>query len=138
MQLNTASIAVSFARQLETDSSAAYEELAKNNPGNQELFLSFVKENKRFITDVERAYYGVITDALEGCFSFNLESDKYAFPPTGNDPLRQALGMEETITRYYTEAAESSRGLMADVPRMFDLIVKKRSGRIARLKQLSG
>jgi hypothetical protein len=136
MQLNTASMAVSFAKQLETDSSAIYEEMAKSDQKNQELFLSFVKENKRFILDVERAYYGVITDALEGCFSFDLESDKYAFPPAGGGPAARALGIEDAISRYYREAAESSRGLMADVPRMFDLIAKKRASRIARLKSL--
>ena len=44
---------------------------------DKDVFLSFVKENGEYITQIERAYYGVITDAIEGCFAFNINPQEY-------------------------------------------------------------
>ncbi|HOW53037.1 MAG TPA: hypothetical protein PLR60_00180 [Syntrophorhabdaceae bacterium] len=142
MIINTCSGAISFSRKLETESAAFYEAAAGHFSGDAEMFSSFAIENKKFITQIERAYYGVITDAIEGCFAFDLETDGYelgdAFSgQTGRaDALKIAIEMEEKIINYYKEAAEQSKHLMADVPRSFNLVVKKRSGRIPRLKAL--
>jgi len=38
--------------------------------------------------------------------------------------------------KFYTIAAEQSKNLMADVPRSFMLVVKKRSERVPKLKAL--
>ena len=32
--------------------------------------ISFAKENKKNIANIERVYYGVITDAIEGSYAF--------------------------------------------------------------------
>ena len=143
MIIHTAAEGITLARNLENESARFYEELAKQLPQNAEIFLTFAKENKKYITQIERAYYGVITDAIEGCYAFNLESDKYKLDtavPDKAEPaavIAQAVKMEEKIVQFYDEAAEQSRSLMADVPRNFTIIAKKRDSRIAKLKTLS-
>jgi rubrerythrin len=145
MILNTASSVISLARQFETDSATFYEELSRKSEKNEkdsELFLTFAKENKKFITQVERAYYSVITDAIEGCYAFQLETDKYPIDislPEGtshSDVLNKAMTIEQTMINFYSDAAEQSKSLMADVPRAFKLVEKKRSSRIPTLKSL--
>lgn len=140
--IHTASEGVTLSKKLENDSAGFYEELAKRYSKEAESFLAFAKENKKNVVQIERSYYGVITDAIEGCYCFNLNPDDYALNtsiPEGNDrstALNQAVKMEEIIIKFYTDAAEQSRPLMADVPRTFSLIAKKRDGRLAKLKSL--
>jgi len=144
MSISTCSGAISFSRELETESAGFYEELAKKFEKEADLFLGFAKENKKFITQVERAYYGVITDALEGCFAFDLGTEQFEIKALLSGPadyagsLASALKIEEKIVEYYRVAAEQSKHLMADVPRSFTLVAKKRSERIARIKDLLG
>jgi hypothetical protein len=52
------------------------------------------------------------------------------------DAIAEALKMEETMLRFCQTAAEKSKHLMADVPRAFSLVAKKRSERIPKLKAL--
>jgi hypothetical protein len=44
--------------------------------------------------------------------------------------------MEEKILNFYHVAAEQSKHLMADVPRSFTLVAKKRNERIPKIKEL--
>ena len=142
MEINTASAAISFARKLEEDGVKLYEELAQRYPKNEDFFLAFAKENKKNIVQIERAYYGVITDALEGCFAFNMDTNEYmlktelaeaaSFP----EVLDKAVETEERMIKFYSDAAEQSKSLMADVPRAFTLIARKREGRGPKLKSL--
>lgn len=142
MEINTASATISFARKLEEDSTKFYEDLSQKYPKGEDVFFAFAKENRKNIVQIERAYYGVITDALEGCFAFNLNPDEYtlktelaeaaSFP----EALDQAVEIEEKMIKFYSDAAEQSKSLMADVPRAFMLIVKKREGREAKLRSL--
>jgi hypothetical protein len=143
MKLNTASTAISFAKKLEDDSAKVYQELAQRYLQGKEAFLAFAKENGQNKTAIDRAYYGVISDALEGCFSFEgIDTDDYAVeaPPAKGASLAAAVKalatMEERIMRFYQAGSESSRSLMADVPRAFDRISRKREERIERLKAL--
>lgn len=142
MQLNTSASVMSFAKQLEADSAALYETMAEKYPKAADLLLAFSRENRKYATMIERAYYGVITDALEGCFAFSVETDKYTFKREAGkglgytDALSQAVDMEEKIISFYTDAAEQSEALMADVPRTFLIVAKKRSGRKDRLRAL--
>jgi len=46
--------------------------------------------------------------------------------------------MEEKMLEFYGTAAEQSKHLMADVPRSFTLVAKKRSERVPKLKILLG
>jgi len=143
MELNTASETVSFARELETESAKFYENLAQKYAQGKEIFLSFAKENNKNIVQTERAYFGVISDALEGCFSFKgIDTDNYSIETTLSegrsyaDALNMAVALEEKIVKFYVDAAEVSKSLMADVPQAFERIAKKRNERILKLKSL--
>ncbi len=142
MGLNTASEVISFARRLEEEGASFYQELARRYPEKAEDFLSLARENEKNITQIERAYYGVITDALEGGFAFNINQEEYACstelsPGMGyTQALAKAIEMEEKMRRFYADAAEQSKSLMADVPRVFAQIARKREGRLSALKAL--
>ena len=141
MKLNTTSAVISFAKELEDNSVKFYENLIQKYPQDKETFLSFIKENKNNLVLVQRVYYEVITDALEGCFSFEgLDTDNYKFDnelPSHIDytqALKKAKEIEEKIQKYYLDAAEMSKSLMADIPRVFERIAKKRDKRMMHLE----
>ena len=144
MQLKTASEAISFARELEEYSAQFYQELAERDIGDGQTWLSFVKENGKNIVQIERAYYGGISDALEGCFAFDINRDEFTFktelPPEASyaQALDRALEMEEKIRKFYSAAAKQSKLLMADVPRAFTMVAGKRDNRISMLKSFLG
>jgi hypothetical protein len=140
MIIHTASEGITLARKLETDSAAFYEALAAGNAADAGTLRTFAGENKKNIAQIERAYYGVITDALEGGYALNLDADNYVLDTVQKasyaDALKQAAALEEKIVDFYTVAAEQSRALMADVPRTFLLVAKKREARKAKLQEL--
>ena len=142
MQINTCSGAISLSRELENESAKFYQELSKRFEKDKDLFLTFAKENAKYVTQIERAYYGVITDAIEGCFAFDLNPEDYQIKAVPSkdvsytDALKEALAIEEKILKFYGVAAEQSKHLMADVPRNFTLVAKKRNERIPKLKEL--
>ena len=138
MKLHTCSEVVSLARNLETESGKTYEQLAKDYPEQGALFASYAQENRKNIVIVERAYYGVITDAIEGCFAFQIDPGDYALDTTVatgyTEALKKAILIEDSLIRYYSDAAEQGKVLMADVPRTFAALVKKRLVRRATLQ----
>ena len=142
MILNTTSSVISFAKQLETETAKFYEDLAEKHAEAKDVFMSIAKDNSKAITQIERAYYNVITDAIEGCFAFELETDNHRIETgmsnnTGfAEALRKAIDIEEKMIAFYAVAAEQSSSLMADVPRAFRLTIKKRNDRIQMLKSL--
>jgi rubrerythrin len=142
MQLNTSASVISFAKQLEADSAAFYEKMAEKYPKAADLFLAFSRENGKYTVMIQRAYYGVITDAIEGCFAFSVETHKYTFE---REPakelgyaaaLNQAIDMEQKLVSFYTDAAEQSEAFMADVPRTFLIVARKRKDRKDKLGTL--
>jgi rubrerythrin len=143
MKLQTCSETIGFAKKLENEASKFYEDLSTQYTKNKDAFLSFVEENNRYVVQIERAYYSVITDAIEGGFAFDLDPYEYTFrtklPENASyaDALAKALEIEEKIIKFYSDAAEHSMSLMADVPRNFAIIAKKRKNRIQKLKSLS-
>jgi len=98
--------------------------------------------NRKNIVQIERVYYGVISDAIEGCFSFKIHPDEYIneIDLTENtrysDALNGIIEMEEKTIEFYSDAADQSESLLADVPRVFTIISKKRSNRIPKLESL--
>ncbi len=141
MIIHTTAEGISMARQLENDSTAFYKAAAVKYPELGEALLSFVQENRKFITNIERAYYGVITDAIEGCFALDLETDRYILEldldalSGRTDFINQSVRNEEKIIRFYLEAGEQSK-LMSDVSRSLTLTAKKRQPRLARLSEM--
>jgi len=147
LKLNTCSAVLSFVTKLEEETAKFYENLAEKYSEGRETFLSFSKDNRKNKTVVERAYYGVISDALEACFSFGLntgglDSEAYSVrteiskDASYKDALKTMIKIEETVQKAYTDAAALSEGLMADVPRAFKIMAKKRGERVARLRAL--
>jgi len=142
MEINTASAAISFARKLEEESARFYEELSLRYVQDKDIFLSFAEENGKNIVQVERAYYEAITDALEGCFSFKINPADYAFKTevadriSYSEALERSIEIEGKIIGFYSAAAEQSQSLVADVPRAFTLIAKKRDKRRSIVESL--
>jgi len=143
VEINTASEAISFSQKLEDDGAHFYQDLAQRHTEGKELFLSLAKENAKNIVQVKRAYYGVISDAIEACFSFEgIDTDDYSIDTklpkdmSYSDALRAAVAIEEKTVGFYSKAGEVSKSLMADVPRAFEIVVKKRDKRISRLRAL--
>ena len=142
MNLRTASETLSFIRELEEKAAKFYEDLAGRFPEKKEDFLSFAKENRRYNKQIQMAYQSVITDAIEGCYAFDLEAENYTFetdlPDRASlaDAATKALAIEEKILDCYTLGTEQSGALLADVPRNFKMVLKKRGKRLERLKAL--
>ena len=143
MKLNTTSAVISFSKELEDNSVKYYENLIQKYPQNKEIFLSFIKENKKNVVSVQRVYQEVISDAIEGCFSFeDLDTDAYTFDTelpkdlSYSDVLEKAIKIEERIQKYYSDSAEMSKSLMADIPRVFERIAKKRDKRKMELESI--
>lgn len=142
MVLNTCSQVMSLAKEFEGKSANFYRDLSTRFYKEKDLFLSFADENEGHVTDIERAYYGVITDAIEGCFAFNLKTEDYVFKTelaekaAYREALARAMEIEDRIIKFYSDAAEQSKSLMADVPRAFRLVAKKRNDRKAKLMSL--
>ena len=142
MTLNTASEVISLSRKLEEESKSFYQALAQRHPELSEHFLSFAKENEKYTREVERVYYGVITDALEGGFTFRIEPGDYRISTKLQEEisLARAIGtaikMEEKLQKFYMYSAKQSKSLMADIPRAFAQIVRKRQNRIEELRAM--
>ncbi|MBN2061160.1 MAG: hypothetical protein JW882_12175 [Deltaproteobacteria bacterium] len=142
MKLRTTAETISFLKSLEDQSAGFYEDMVDRYSKDEDLLLSCAKENKSFVDQIQRAYYSVISDALEGCFSFDLEMDDYVLETdfsgeaSYKDALNQVIRMEEKILDFYETAADQSMSLMADVPRNLKLVAKKRKKRIPKLQAL--
>jgi hypothetical protein len=142
--LNTASAVIRFVTTLEDETTVFYEKLAEKYPEGKETFLSFSKENRKNKVAVERAYYGVITDALEACFSFKdgIDSNEYSVntnlpeDTSYSDAIKVALDIEGNIQKYYVDTASLSEGLMADVSIVFKMMAKKRANRMVKLREI--
>ncbi len=144
MKLQTASSCISFAKGLEEQSAKFYQGLSQRYAEGEDVFLSFAMKNKKNGVQIERVYYEVITDAIEGCFAFEIDSGEYEIDTSLEDKasyadaLAKAIEIEEKMKRFYEDAAEQSKSLMADVPRVFVRIATKRGERIAGLEALLG
>jgi len=142
MKLHTASEVISFAKELENQSARFYENLSRRYARDEDFFQSLAKENGKNIVQIKTAYYSVITDAIEGCFAFDIDSDEYmletelADKGSYLDALDKAVGIEEKMIKFYSDAAQQSKSMMADVSRNFVIVANKRNKRIPKLKSL--
>ena len=142
MKLQTASETISFVKDLEEKSAEFYEDVSRRYSKDEDILLAFAGENRKYFKQIQRAYYSVISDAIEGCYAFNLDSEEYAFETTlaedagYADALARAIEIEEKILDFYHVAADQSMSLMADVPRNFKIVAKKRKKRIPTLQSL--
>ena len=142
MKLNTASAAVRFAKQLEDETRDLYERVSERFPHWQPTLAPFIRENKRNAGSIDRAYIGVVSDALDTQFAFEgIDTDDYGIvtdlPDSPNQVTAVLASNEETIIAFYRAAANSSRDLLADVPRAFERIASKRLRRAEALRALT-
>ena len=142
MELNTASAAVRFAKQLEDDSRDLYERVSDRYAEWQPDLATFIRENKRNVGSIDRAYIGVVSDALDTQFAFEgIDTDDYELatdlPGSPVEVVAVLAANEETIIAFYRAASDSSRDLLADVPRAFDRITSKRLRRAESLRALA-
>lgn len=139
--IKTSSEAISYARELESRGREFYEELARLFPQHAEEFSAFADENRKFSKHIERVYYSVITDAIEGGYAFSLSPEIYEtdFSIDAGLSLPEAVEtakkVEEKAISFYQDAAEQSLSLMADIPRAFKFVAGKR---VKRLNKLPG
>jgi rubrerythrin len=142
MKLNTASQVISFSRKLEEDGVSFYESLARQYTRDSEVLLGFARENRKNIMRVERAYYGAITDALEGTFAFDINPDEYAIEADApqnvayTDVISIANEMERKTAGFYNQAAEQAKSLLVDIPRVFLTMSRLRDDRQQKLADL--
>lgn len=141
MELNTAASVISYISKIEQNSGKLYEKWAEKDEKLRETFSSFIKENKKNESNIKRAYYSVISDALETGFSFKGLKADVMLPQLGDNAspaeiLRASIELEQSIQGFYIKAADLSKSLMADVPRAMKRVAKTRDQRKEKLRSL--
>ena len=142
MRIHTSSEGVTLAKHLEMESAQFYEEVAKQHPEVADAFRAFASENRKNVRHIERTYYGVISDAIEGCFCLDLEPDDFKLDTTiqafsaHEIAVGHATRIEERILAFYTAAEAQMATLMADLTRAFGQLAKKRRKRLLALSEL--
>ena len=143
--LNTTSAFITFHGKLEDETGAFYRRLASSGsyPEAEEAFLALAKENGKHKEMVLRTYREVVTDAFEGGFPlFPLDEEDYRvqteLPEDASlsDVLKRATEIEEKSRRFCTDAAKSTRGLMADIPQAFEWVARAKARREKELQSL--
>lgn len=141
--LRTCSQAIDFSQQLEEASASFYEQHAGGDSEISELFALFSTQNRKLATSIKRAYFSSISDAIEGCFAFQLEQDNYGIgallsePANPGEAVARAIELEQTIARYYRDASEQSKALLPEVSRSFAVAASRRTSRIETLGALA-
>ena len=137
MKLNTMAAVMSFVSKVENDSASFYQDWAVEFAELEDVFSAWSKENRTFDKRVKQTYFGVITDAIESTFSFaKLDTSNYELDPSLpggaslQDVWKKAEDIETIMEGFYLDAAQQSEGLMADLPRLFKKIAKKRADRL--------
>jgi rubrerythrin len=144
MRLTTASEVIRFATEVEKRNEDVYHLLGERYPDKRDAFARFAKQSKKNGIQVQRAYNEVVTDAIETAYSFDnldVEEELGAMDiPEGmplDEAIQQVVAVEQEVSAFYHSSAEMSKGLLADVPRMFERIVRKRKKRMDELHALA-
>jgi rubrerythrin len=142
MECITAASVITYVSKIELDTATLYEQWGKLHEKLRELFDAFAKANRKNETRVKRAYYSVVSDALETGFCFkDLKADivipEFSKGASVSEVLNQAVTLEKEILDFYVKAANSSRALLADVPRQMDKVSQERIKRVEQLKAMA-
>jgi hypothetical protein len=139
MELKTASSVVNCIVSLEADCASLYSQCAARFADLKPLFEKLAKGNAKFAKRIKKVYYSSVTDALETNFSFEgLEADIVIPgkpPASAQEALAMLLGVENKIQAFYSNAAEQSQVLLADVPKAMQRVAMERKKRIAELEK---
>ena len=142
MDMNTAASVITYISRLERESAKLYDEWAEVHEKLREPFAGFARENKKNEQRVKRAYYGVVSDALETAFCFKELRSDIILPEVGKETtitevLDLAVRLENGIKSFYEEAARLSKALLPDVPREMQKVAFARESRIRDLLAIS-
>jgi len=142
MECTTAASVITYVSKIELDSAKLYEQWVGLFDRFRNSFEAFAKQNKKNEQRVKRAYYSVVSDALETGFCFkDLRADivipEFSEEATVSEVLNSALKLEKEILDFYVKAANSSRALLADVSRQMDKVSQERTKRVEHLQALA-
>jgi hypothetical protein len=142
MECTTAASVITYVSKIELDSATLYEQWGKLDGKLREFFDVFAKVNRKNEQRVKRAYYSVVSDALETGFCFkDLRTDivipEFSRGASVSEVLNLAVALEKEILHFYVKAANSSRALLADVSRQMDKVSQERARRVAQLQTMT-
>ena len=142
MPLTNFGAILNFAETVEREDKQFYETAltVDATAGYRDLFADLAKEGKKNLSLVQRTRRENVTEMiLEPIRDFV----RTGYLVSGTDPavkqtdeiLAAAISLEDRAVRYYADAAEKIRAL-PEVSRALKTLAKKRSKRLARLKDL--
>jgi hypothetical protein len=142
MECSTAASVISYVSSLELQSAKLYEEWANLHQELRDPLESFAKTNRKNEQRVKRAYYSVVSDALETGFCFKDLKADIALPALtreakASEILNLAITLEHEITDFYGKAANSSKAMLADVSRQMEKVAQDRRKRIEQLQSMA-
>ena len=132
--LNTAASVISYVSKVEDESARFYTVVSQKDRSIGKLFSEFPRENKKYETNVKRAYYNMVSDALETGFCFQDLNDDIRIP----DPnvqvdrsvlLNASLQLETALLQFYRKAALAAKSLLGDLSRAMANVVRSREKR---------
>jgi hypothetical protein len=142
MECTTAAAVITYVSKIELDSAKLYEEWGSLHEKLRNPFEAFAKANKKNEQRIKRAYYSVVSDALETGFCFkDLRADivmpEFSKGASVSEVLKLAVTLEKEIQNFYGKAANSSRALLPDVPRQMEKASHERTKRVEQLQALA-
>jgi rubrerythrin len=142
MECTTAASVITYVSKIELDSATLYEQWGRLHEKFRDPFEAFAKSNKKHEQRVKRAYYSVVSDALETGFCFkDLRADivipEFSKGASVSEVLNLAVALETKIRDFYVKAATSSRALLADVSRQMDKVSQDRTKRMEQLQAMT-
>ena len=126
-----------FSIELERRAAEFYEKCARRSP-RSDVLLKLAQGNRRRAAMLDRVRRESVTEMIleriEG-----LSSDQVTVPDSDREDWPAlALGLEESLGNFYTEAAEKARLVLADARHAFERLGKEHAKRTADLKMTRG
>jgi len=142
MECTTAASVITHVSKIELDSAKLYEQWGKLHEKLRDSFEAFAKANRKNEQRVKRAYYSVVSDALETGFCFKEIRADIVIPEVSkgasvSEVLNRAVALEKEIREFYGKAANSSRALLADVSRQMEKVSQERTKRVEQLQAMA-
>ena len=142
MECTTAASVITYVSKIELDSALRYEQWGKLHEKLRDSFEAFAKANRKNEQRVKRAYYSVVSDALETGFCFKEIRADIVIPEVSkgasvSEVLNRAVALEKEIREFYGKAANSSRALLADVSRQMEKVSQERTKRVEQLQSMA-
>jgi hypothetical protein len=142
MECTTAASVITHVSKIELDSAKLYEQWGKLHEKLRDSFEAFAKANRKNEQRVKRAYYSVVSDALETGFCFKEIRADIVIPEVSkgasvSEVLNRAVALEKEIREFYGKAANSSRALLADVSRQMEKVSQERTRRVEQLQSMA-